>query len=109
MRGIIYFIAATCAVASGVTAIPQRKHHHGAGGAAGGAAVGAGAGAVAATSAAVPVTSAAVSPVATAAATASGAVTRGAQTEVLFEIGGVPGNECLTFRNNGKDPVSAPS
>lgn len=23
-------------------------------------------------------------------------------TLVLFEIGGVPGNECLTFRNNGK-------
>ncbi|KAG7111200.1 hypothetical protein HYQ44_009395 [Verticillium longisporum] len=26
-------------------------------------------------------------------------------TLVLFEIGGVPGNECLTFRNNGK-PLS---
>lgn len=23
-------------------------------------------------------------------------------TLVLFEIGGVPGNECLTFRNNGR-------
>jgi nitrate reductase beta subunit len=22
-------------------------------------------------------------------------------TIVLFELGGVPGNECLTFRNNG--------
>lgn len=22
-------------------------------------------------------------------------------TLVLFEVGGVPGNECLTFRNNG--------
>jgi hypothetical protein len=29
------------------------------------------------------------------------AVTRGASTLVLFEIGGIPGNECLTFRNNG--------
>lgn len=24
------------------------------------------------------------------------------QTIVLFEVNGVPGNECLTFRNNGK-------
>lgn len=24
------------------------------------------------------------------------------QTLVLFEVGGVPGNECLTFRNNGQ-------
>jgi len=32
---------------------------------------------------------------------AVGAVTRGASTLVLFEIGGIPGNECLTFRNNG--------
>lgn len=24
------------------------------------------------------------------------------QTVVLFEVNGVPGNECLTFRNNGK-------
>lgn len=28
-------------------------------------------------------------------------VTRGAQTLVLSEVNGVPGNECLTFRNNG--------
>lgn len=26
---------------------------------------------------------------------------RGRQTIVLKEVGGVPGNECLTFRNNG--------
>ncbi|KAJ4983194.1 hypothetical protein SVAN01_11294 [Stagonosporopsis vannaccii] len=26
----------------------------------------------------------------------------GAQTLVLKEVGGVPGNECLTFRNNGE-------
>lgn len=31
----------------------------------------------------------------------STAVTRGSQTLVLFEVNGVPGNECLTFRNNG--------
>lgn len=24
------------------------------------------------------------------------------KTIVLFEVGGVPGNECLTFRNNGQ-------
>lgn len=106
MRGIAYFIVATCAIASGASAIPQGKHHHGAGAAAGGAAVGAGAGAIATTPAATPVASAAISPVATAVAAASGAVTRGPQTEVLFEVGGVPGNECLTFRNNGKDPAS---
>ncbi|EEA26155.1 hypothetical protein TMatcc_005596 [Talaromyces marneffei ATCC 18224] len=29
-------------------------------------------------------------------------VTRGAQTLVLSEVNGVPGNECLTFRNNGE-------
>lgn len=39
------------------------------------------------------------------------------QTLVLFEVGGVPGNECLTFRNNGQqssfllkgDPANYPS
>lgn len=31
----------------------------------------------------------------------NGALQRGAQTIVLKELGGVPGNECLTFRNNG--------
>ncbi|KAK5655360.1 hypothetical protein OQA88_5927 [Cercophora sp. LCS_1] len=29
-------------------------------------------------------------------------VQRGATTLVLKEVGGVPGNECLTFRNNGE-------
>lgn len=32
---------------------------------------------------------------------ATGAVTKGATTLVFKEDGGVPGNECLTFRNNG--------
>ncbi|KAF1926317.1 uncharacterized protein M421DRAFT_68005 [Didymella exigua CBS 183.55] len=27
---------------------------------------------------------------------------KGAQTLVLKEVGGIPGNECLTFRNNGE-------
>jgi hypothetical protein len=36
----------------------------------------------------------------TAAATAT--ITRGASTIVMKEVGGIPGNECLTFRNNGK-------
>lgn len=34
-------------------------------------------------------------------AAAAGAVTKGATTLVFKENGGVPGNECLTFRNNG--------
>lgn len=36
-----------------------------------------------------------------AATAATGAVTKGATTLVFKEDGGVPGNECLTFRNNG--------
>lgn len=34
-------------------------------------------------------------------ATAAGDVTKGATTLVFKEDGGIPGNECLTFRNNG--------
>lgn len=55
----------------------------------------------------VTATTAAVNTISTAAAasgnvdTSSTTVTRGAQTLVLFEVNGVPGNECLTFRNNG--------
>lgn len=36
---------------------------------------------------------------------AAGAVQRGASTLVFKEDGGVPGNECLTFRNNGELPL----
>lgn len=36
-----------------------------------------------------------------AAAAATGAAS--GSTQVLTEIGGIPGNECLTFRNNGED------
>ncbi|KAF9691873.1 hypothetical protein EKO04_010169 [Ascochyta lentis] len=32
----------------------------------------------------------------------NGALQSGGQTLVLKEVGGVPGNECLTFRNNGE-------
>lgn len=39
---------------------------------------------------------------AAAAAPAAGAVTKGTSTLVLKETKGVAGNECLTFRNNGK-------
>ena len=39
-------------------------------------------------------------------AAAGGAVTRGSSTLVLKEVGGVPGNKCLTFRNNGMYIVS---
>lgn len=52
-------------------------------------------------------TTAAVSTVSTASAasgnadTSSTTVTRGAQTLVPFEVNGVPGNVCPTFRNNG--------
>lgn len=35
------------------------------------------------------------------AAAATGAVTKGSTTLVFKEDNGVPGNECLTFRNNG--------
>lgn len=38
----------------------------------------------------------------TAAVAATGAVTKGTSTLVLKESGGVAGNECLTFRNNGQ-------
>lgn len=34
-------------------------------------------------------------------ATTGGTITRGASTVVMFEVGGIAGNECLTFRNNG--------
>lgn len=36
------------------------------------------------------------------AAAIGGTVTRGDQTLVFTEVNGVPGNECLTFRNNGR-------
>ncbi|KAL5402711.1 hypothetical protein PMIN03_010467 [Paraphaeosphaeria minitans] len=36
------------------------------------------------------------------AATGGGALARGATTIVLKETKGVPGNECITFRNNGE-------
>lgn len=66
-----------------VTAAPRKDHHD----------------------TSVTATTAADNTASTAAAVASGAtdttVTRGAQTLVLFEVNGVPGNECLTFRNNG--------
>ena len=47
-------------------------------------------------------------PVATSAAAAGAAPTSAAtrSTQVLKEINGVPGNECLTFRNNGGQILS---
>ncbi len=44
-------------------------------------------------------------PVTTSAAAAAGPATTSVatgSTQVLKEINGVPGNECLTFRNNGR-------
>lgn len=38
-------------------------------------------------------------------AAAAGSVTKGTSTLVLKENKGVPGNECLTFRNNGKSSI----
>lgn len=38
---------------------------------------------------------------AAAASSAAGTITRGDSTVVMKEVGGIPGNECLTFRNNG--------
>lgn len=38
----------------------------------------------------------------TANAAAAGAVQKGTTTMVLKEVGGIAGNECLTFRNNGE-------
>ena len=89
MRGLTYFTIATFALATSVTAIPQKKYYNGAGASAASAAVGA----VAATSTPAPVTST----VAIDAAVASNSVTRGAQTKVIFEVNNVPGNEYLTF------------
>lgn len=112
MRGVTAFIVVACAIASGVTAIPKR-HHHKVGAAAGGAAAGGGAAAVAGAGASASAGAGASASTEAAASTggaasagtaASGTVTRGPQTEVLFEVNGVPGNQCLTFRNNGKDP-----
>jgi hypothetical protein len=48
---------------------------------------------------------AAVATAAASTSTTGGAITRGASTIVMFEVGGVPGNECLTFRNNGTVPL----
>ncbi|KAH7099190.1 hypothetical protein BKA62DRAFT_710743 [Auriculariales sp. MPI-PUGE-AT-0066] len=89
-----------------VFAAPVRHHHHhgGAGGGAGGAG-----GAVSSTVATANTTATATATTDTAAASPSsgatsptGQVTRGAQTLVFTEVNGVPGNECLTFRNNGE-------
>jgi len=46
---------------------------------------------------------------ANAAASTAAGISRGASTIVMKEVGGVPGNECLTFRNNGKSSVHFPS
>lgn len=45
---------------------------------------------------------------ANAAASTAAGISRGASTIVMKEVGGVPGNECLTFRNNGKSSVHFP-
>lgn len=39
---------------------------------------------------------------------ATGSVQKGTSTLVFKEVNGVPGNECLTFRNNGKSLRALP-
>lgn len=94
------FILTVFAATASAASLQARKK--GRKGAAAGAAVGAGAGAAAgaATGAATGATTGAATGSANAAA--AGAVQRGASTLVFKENGGVPGNECLTFRNNGE-------
>ncbi|KAG8158093.1 hypothetical protein KVR01_011854 [Diaporthe batatas] len=77
----------------------QRGRGKGRKGKGAGAAVGAGAAGGAAAGAA---TGAATGSAAGGNTAAAGAVQRGASTLVFKEDGGVPGNECLTFRNNGE-------
>ena len=87
-------IALLCAL-SGVSAIPAHRHHNN------------GAGNAVATPVPVAGTTTGTNTAAVQATggTTGGAVTRGASTVVLFEVNGVPGNECLTFRNNGIVPI----
>lgn len=94
-----FIVTVFAATASAASLQARRKGRKGA---ASGAAVAAGAGAAggAATGAAAgAATGGATGGANTAAA---GAVQRGASTLVFKEDGGVPGNECLTFRNNGE-------
>lgn len=101
MKSITYFIVTACAVISGVSASPRGKHGKAAGAGAG-AVAGGGVGAAIGADAGTASTVSSATPTATNAADVSVAVSRGAKTIVLFEVGGVPGNECLTFRNNGE-------
>ncbi|KAG6358451.1 hypothetical protein INS49_014335 [Diaporthe citri] len=85
-----YIVTIFAASASAASLQARKKGRKGA---ASGAAVGAAAGAAGAA------TGAATGSSNTAAA---GAVQRGDSTLVFKEDGGIPGNECLTFRNNGE-------
>lgn len=99
-----YIVTIFAASASAASLQARKKGRKGA---ASGAAVGAAAGAAggaAAGAATGPATGAATGSSNTAAA---GAVQRGSSTLVLKEDGGVPGNECLTFRNNGEYNLSS--
>ncbi|KAI3400363.1 hypothetical protein diail_3380 [Diaporthe ilicicola] len=88
---VLTIFAATASAASLQSRKKGRK------GATAGAAVGAGAGAAAGA----PAGGATGAPAGGANTAATGAVQRGASTLVFKENGGVRGNECLTFRNNG--------
>ncbi|KAK2609435.1 hypothetical protein N8I77_002932 [Diaporthe amygdali] len=88
-----YLVTLFAATASAASLQARKK---GKKGAAAGAAVGAGAATGAATGAAAGAAAGSANTAAT------GAVQRGASTLVFKEDGGVPGNECLTFRNNGE-------
>lgn len=95
-----YIVTIFAASASAASLQARKKGRKGA---ASGAAVGAAAGA-AGGAAAGAATGAATGSSNTAAA---GAVQRGDSTLVFKEDGGVPGNECLTFRNNGEENLSS--
>ncbi|KAH8595912.1 hypothetical protein B0O99DRAFT_145361 [Bisporella sp. PMI_857] len=103
MKAFVNLTIALFAVFASVDAAPQRGN----GGGRGGRGRNRGGATAVATSAAAIATAAPVADTTTPVADtntggAGGAVTRGATTLVLKEIGGVPGNECLTFRNNGE-------
>ena len=107
MRSFTLLVVVACALTAEVFAIPKGSHHKAAG-ATGACAIAAGAGTVAASSSSATTVASTTSPLSlvTSVAAASEAVTRGSTTEVLFEVHGVPRNECLTFRNNGTHPIS---
>lgn len=94
-----YIVTIFAASASAASLQARRKGRKGA---ASGAAVAAGAGAAAGGATGAATGAATGGATGSANTAAAGAVQRGDTTLVFKEDGGVPGNECLTFRNNGE-------